>query len=715
MPTTVEIDGIGRVELDDSFSSRSAAEQNQIIQDIARQAGPSRPRQAPAPSTRTVTVRFDGGGSHVYQNVPGDVTPEQVTERAEREFGKRVAHLDGGRAPNATAPQPQASPVQPAAPDPMDDLAAQAGARSYARDAAGDGYYLSDQYFADEEAAYQASIQQPAGSPPSPADPASPQVQPPRTGTLEAGLLGMGDAATFGFIDEAGAALDAVLGGGKQSIWDGSSLADAYSANVSANRERLDAAQDEHGVAYGLGAVAGGLLPITGTFGAARSASTLGKLGAAAGTGAAYGAAYGFGSDEGSPLDRLDGAAMGGAVGAAGGAALHGAVRAGSAALRPGMDKLFPQAAQARFARQQMDNPHAVTDARVADDLAKLVDNITVRNSAKRRLSKDQQAVLVGRVDELEASYLPRSEIDALDLPPSDKARLKRAMDRRHLLSDPKVAALRDGTPGGEATAEGIERTRRLRAYVPEGPGSSNAIPAIIAEAAGSGLGFKAAGPLGGAIMGRVARAAVPRGSGRSAKDALALAQDAPRFAQLPQVSAARQAEGAGDSLSRLSADAMDASYNARRAAQAEQARLEAEGRRVGIANARDNVTPSGGFRGLVYERTGLLPADQDAGALKALADGAITQQQFDAFLSDPSRLMAGNAGNALIDRLSAMAEAKALTRDPKWTPPAPGAAPQMAGRAAAQAAFGQADDAWRTLRGPGTPADGCGGRASRP
>ena len=46
---------------------------------------------------RNITVTFDDGSSLVYQNAPDDVTPEQVTDRAQREFSKTVTHLDGGR------------------------------------------------------------------------------------------------------------------------------------------------------------------------------------------------------------------------------------------------------------------------------------------------------------------------------------------------------------------------------------------------------------------------------------------------------------------------------------------------------------------------------------------------------------------------------------------------------------------------------------------
>lgn len=52
---------------------------------------------------RNITVTFADGSSHVYQNAPDDVTPDQVEARATKEFGKAVKALDGGRAPTEQA------------------------------------------------------------------------------------------------------------------------------------------------------------------------------------------------------------------------------------------------------------------------------------------------------------------------------------------------------------------------------------------------------------------------------------------------------------------------------------------------------------------------------------------------------------------------------------------------------------------------------------
>lgn len=58
---------------------------------------------------RNITVTFADGSSHVYQNAPDNVTPDQVSARAAKQFGKQVTSLDGGRAakPVTTAPAPK--------------------------------------------------------------------------------------------------------------------------------------------------------------------------------------------------------------------------------------------------------------------------------------------------------------------------------------------------------------------------------------------------------------------------------------------------------------------------------------------------------------------------------------------------------------------------------------------------------------------------------
>lgn len=62
---------------------------------------------------RNVTVTFDDGSTHVYQNVPDSVTPDQVHARAAQDFaGRSVTALDGGKgtAPDSTQPSTVSPP-----------------------------------------------------------------------------------------------------------------------------------------------------------------------------------------------------------------------------------------------------------------------------------------------------------------------------------------------------------------------------------------------------------------------------------------------------------------------------------------------------------------------------------------------------------------------------------------------------------------------------
>lgn len=47
---------------------------------------------------RNITITFDDGTTHVYQNAPDSVTPQSVYDRAAKEFsGKKIKNIDGGR------------------------------------------------------------------------------------------------------------------------------------------------------------------------------------------------------------------------------------------------------------------------------------------------------------------------------------------------------------------------------------------------------------------------------------------------------------------------------------------------------------------------------------------------------------------------------------------------------------------------------------------
>lgn len=58
---------------------------------------------------RDITVTFDDDSQHVYQGAPDNVTPTDIESRAQKDFGKKVKALDGGRraAEPAAPPKPE--------------------------------------------------------------------------------------------------------------------------------------------------------------------------------------------------------------------------------------------------------------------------------------------------------------------------------------------------------------------------------------------------------------------------------------------------------------------------------------------------------------------------------------------------------------------------------------------------------------------------------
>jgi hypothetical protein len=125
-----------------------------------------------------------------------------------------------------------------------------------------------------------------------------------RVDTTGAFLFGLADTVTFGYLDEAGAALDSVV------------LGKDYEKALADNRARIGAIQDEYGGAY-LGGQIGGAF--VGGVGALKAFKGLKGTKGMMAVGAAEGALYGSGSAEGDLMSRLQGAALGGGLGAAGG------------------------------------------------------------------------------------------------------------------------------------------------------------------------------------------------------------------------------------------------------------------------------------------------------------------------------------------------------------------------------------------------------------
>jgi hypothetical protein len=54
---------------------------------------------------RTITITFKDGSTHEYQNVPDNVAPDDVAQRASKEFGKDITHMDGGKTSSEFKPE----------------------------------------------------------------------------------------------------------------------------------------------------------------------------------------------------------------------------------------------------------------------------------------------------------------------------------------------------------------------------------------------------------------------------------------------------------------------------------------------------------------------------------------------------------------------------------------------------------------------------------
>jgi hypothetical protein len=92
-------------------------------------------------------------------------------------------------------------------------------------------------------------------------------------------------------------------------------------------------------------------------------------------------------------------------------------------------------------------------------------------------------------------------------------------------------------------------------------------------------------------------------------------------------------------------------------------------------------VVPNGGFRGMIYQNTGLTQPAQDAGLLRMVMNKEIQPEDVTRIMQDPNSLKRGGstAGLKLMDRLGQMADQGILQRDPNWTAPEPQQAQQNA------------------------------------
>lgn len=410
----LQIDGVGRVEVDNSFLEMSPAEQEATINEITASARKS----APAPKAAA----------------PGAAAPE--------------------------APAPEASGPYETPADQWTPLNSDAapGASSNTFD---------DAWLAEQEAQYQNSLAGGA-NPGAPKAPAGPE----KFNEFASAGLGFLDSVSFGTSDEIGAGIDAIAPWGKKNIWQGDSLKDAYSSNVEDNRTRMEEASAEDPGSFFAGSLGGALVPGVGIakgFSAGTSAvkalskgagKLTGKQTAAAGAidGAAAGGIYGFGSGENSLGNRLETAGTYAAGGALGGAVVGGGIHAAK-----GLSK---NVRAERFADKQIkDNPFAAFDAEIVEDLA-----AATRDRAVSKTDPKGRAALTAKtINNIEQQYRARfpTLIQKLDIEPVAKERLKEALEGRYSLKKTEIDALR-GTEEGNAVADAVIKVQRLRALTPE-------------------------------------------------------------------------------------------------------------------------------------------------------------------------------------------------------------------------------------------------------
>lgn len=640
---------------------------------------------------RDITVTFSDGTTHVYKNAPDDVTPEDVTARAEQEFSKSVSALDGGRG----SPSPKANPQPDPEPEPVYEE------EPYLPDGHPDASTIIEvtpEWLEQQEADYQASLAAKKNGQYAFEAPASPSVPSGGSSDLSLASLAKGleystGAIVEGLGDTAGIVTNPIstligraMGYDNYTADLGGELRDTLGLDRpkegdTANRIAGDIVS---GAAGGLGFAGGAKLTGKAVQGVVAQRA-LAELGATPVRDAVAGGTAALASDA---VEE----AGGGAVAQTAAALVGGAAGYGASGLAK---NARPSVRAEKWAQREFDeNPYAAFDAEIADDIANLTKN---RPGSKRGKKPSRGQLAIRTVNKLENSYQTRFKdlVTASDLPKSEKLRLKGILDSKEVVLEDELASIR-GTVEGDAIADAITKIQRLRTLT-EKPASKTNIGGKVAE--GVALASDVApllgmpGTFGGASAGLGVLRKFSRNSNSVEKvridavdDILKKRRGYEKLRELTGPSGARESYEAFWNKTTGALDAKEAEKNVlnlsedlqlenvleKQKAKAATKKLKADNKRVGVINDRDNVKPGGGYRGIVYDRTGLLPAEQDAGLLKMLANGKITPEQFDAFLKAPDKLMNGNAGNAIADRLSAMAEEGVLKRDPKWKPPEP-------------------------------------------
>jgi hypothetical protein len=180
-------------------------------------------------------------------------------------------------------------------------------------------------------------------------------------------------------------------------------------------------------------------------------------------------------------------------------------------------------------------------------------------------------------------------------------------------------------------------------------------------------IGFGAAGPVG--IGAGMVGTAIGKHTGRAWDRALGLQKpDVLRRAE----SRKRVADAMGLQVSDTVQGIKDVKASAQSKADTEKRRiqgLEAEFKKSrSDLRAKDIVAP-GGFDKILHEQIGLKPKEVDKGLQELLRRGTIGQEVIDAFHDNPRDLMEGKQGLTLSNRLTELVHEGVLKQDDKWSP----------------------------------------------
>lgn len=499
MPT-VEIDGVGKVELDDNFSSLPSDEQERVISRIVAQTQPAAPAPSPAQPSAPAgpTPRPSSDARSVAQKLFPNIHVTDWVRPADSALAlqnpdswhvRSKAAIDVRPLPGMTFEQYVQRYRDAGYPiiEQRDEV------KNPVDYATGPHWHLVLGEKEGEEApAGPAPVETPAATATPDAGAMPPPAPREKFDNWQSLALGAADSTTFGFADELGAGLDMVLGGpeGTETIWNSDkSLADIYRHNRDFNREALQGAQDEDPGSFLTGSLAGALIPAVRLGKTIKSVETIDKagdfakavksgatnaelarivrasqplsraerFGKATLEGAGFGSLYGAGSGEGDLDAHLKNIGEYGLTGAALGGALDGTV--GTA-----MDLI--KAKPARWAnREAKRNEYAAYDAEVVDDLAAATTGRAVTKSDP----KGRAALTAKTINNIETGYFARFEqaLNQLDIPEPQKLKLKEALTRKYAISADDINALR-GTVEGDAVADAIVKVQRLRALTPE-------------------------------------------------------------------------------------------------------------------------------------------------------------------------------------------------------------------------------------------------------